>query len=166
MAVLSVTRAGPEQAEVVAGILVASAQDLIQKGQMLWTVDGVRAQSIASDVEAGHYWLAYEFGVPIGVFRYETRDPTFWPEVTDGRSAFLHKVAIHPSARGRDMAQNLLSFACQLARAQGMRDVRLDCITGRPKLRSVYERFGFQYHSPWQVGALHVDRLVFRLSEA
>lgn len=123
-------------------------------------------QGIAADVMAGRYWLAHEAGRPIGVFRYETCDPIFWPEVTDGRSAFLHKVAVHPSARGRDMAQHLLAFACKLANDNGLRDVRLDCISGRPKLRSVYERFGFRYHSPWRVGALHVDRLVFPLERA
>lgn len=163
MGVLDVTQAGSADTEVVAGILVAAAQDLIQKGQMLWHVNSVSAQAIETDVRAGRYWLAHDAGRPIGVFRYETCDPVFWPEVTDGRSAFLHKVAVHPRARGRDMAQHLLAFACKLARANGLRDVRLDCVSGRPKLRSVYERFGFRYHSPWQVGTLQVDRLVFPL---
>lgn len=161
MGVLDVTQAGPADADLVAGVLVAAAQDLIRKEQMLWKVESVSAQAIASDVATGRYWLAHEGASPIGVFRYETCDPTFWPEVTDGRSAFLHKVAVHPRARGRDMAQHLLAFACQLAREHGLRDVRLDCVSGRPKLRSVNERFGFLYHSPWQVGTLHVDRLVF-----
>ena len=166
MGVLDVTLAGSADADVVAGILVAAAQDLIQRDQKLWAVDGVSANAIAADVSAGRYWLARDASDPVGVFRYETCDPIFWPEVTDGQSAFLHKVAVHPSARGRDMAQHRLAFACKLAKNKGLRDVRLDCISGRPKLRSVYERFGFRYHNPWRVGALHVDRLVFPLERA
>lgn len=165
MSVLHIEQAGPDHIEEPAGILVAAAHDLILKGHKLWSVDAVSAQTIAPDVKAGHYWLAKKCGYPIGVFRYETSDPTFWPEVTDGQSAFLHKLAIHPGARGQELAQHMLTFACKLAKDQGLRDVRLDCITGRPKLRSVYERFGFLHHSPWHVGTLHVDRFVFPLNE-
>jgi hypothetical protein len=41
--------------------------------------------------------------------------------------------------------------------------LRLDCASGRPKLRSVYERFGFRHHSEKRIGRSLFDRFELEL---
>ncbi|MEH2214010.1 MAG: hypothetical protein V7K84_25930, partial [Nostoc sp.] len=42
--------------------------------------------------------------------------------------------------------------------------LRLDCDASRPRLRAVYERFGFRHHSDKQVGAYFVSRYEYKIS--
>jgi GNAT superfamily N-acetyltransferase len=52
----------------------------------------------------------------------------------------------------------LMRWAVERARAMGKEWLRLDCDASRPKLRQLYEGFGFQFHSFRQVGAYYVAR--------
>jgi GNAT superfamily N-acetyltransferase len=92
------------------------------------------------------------------VFRFQLDDVTYWPEIESGSSAFVHRLAVHPRVQGFDLAHTLLAHAVHLARVEGRRYLRLDCASGRPKLRGVYERFGFRLHSQKQFRTAFVDR--------
>ncbi len=102
--------------------------------------------------------------MPVGVFRFQREDPVFWPEVEAGTSAFVHKLAVAPRRQGQDLAQALLAHACSLARSQGLPMLRLDCQSGRPRLRAVYERFGFRHHSQIALGGGLFERFEFDLA--
>ena len=115
-------------------------------------------EAVKEQVRAGKYYVAFEGDGPVAVFRLDFEDRLFWPEVIEGSSVFIHKVAVHPHEQGRNIAQALLAHACQITRTHGCRFLRLDCMGGRPKLRAVYERFGFRHHSDKQLG----DRVFHR----
>lgn len=142
----------PEEAAHVASVLSAAAEDLSLKGQALWGSAEVSEDAVKEQVRAGRYYVAFDGEGPVGVFRLDLEDRLFWPEVVDGSSAFIHKVAVHPSRQGQNLAHSLLGYACELARQHGRRFLRLDCMGGRPKLRAVYERFGFRHHSDKNLG--------------
>jgi GNAT superfamily N-acetyltransferase len=147
-----IRQAQPEEAAIVASVLGAAAHDLLQKGQALWGAAEVSEVAVKEQVRAGKYYVAFDGGGPIAVFRLDFEDRLFWPEVIDGSSIFIHKVAVHPHQQGGSIAQALLAHACLLARERGCRFLRLDCVGGRPKLRAVYERFGFRHHSDKMLG--------------
>jgi GNAT superfamily N-acetyltransferase len=149
---MHIRQALPEEAALVAGVLGAAAVGLSQKGQALWDVAEVSEDAVKEQVRAGMYYMAFEDEGPVGVFRFDFEDRLFWPEVIDGSSAFVHKVAVHPNKQGRNIAHALLGHACELARQHGRRFLRLDCMGGRPRLRAVYEHFGFRHHSDKRLG--------------
>ena len=99
------------------------------------------------------------------MFRLQTSDLVFWPEMADGTSAYLHKLAVHPSKQGQGFAHRLLRHAVDLTRARGVEFLRLDCIGDRPKLRAVYERFGFAHHSQKLLGGQVFDRFELNVSD-
>jgi GNAT superfamily N-acetyltransferase len=109
------------------------------------------------------YYLARDESGPVGVFRFQLEDAVYWPEIARGTSAFVHRVAVHPRAQGRELAQVLLAHAVQLARAEGRSHLRLDCNSGRPRLCAVYERFGIRFHSHKHFGAAVADRFELAL---
>jgi hypothetical protein len=56
-----------------------------------------------------------------------------------------------------------MEWAATRAAALGKQYLRLDCDASRPKLRAMYERFGFEFHSFRQVGAYYVARYQYAL---
>jgi GNAT superfamily N-acetyltransferase len=153
-----IRQASSEEAALVSSVLSAAAANLSQKGLALWGRAEVSEEAVKDQVRAGTYYVAFEGDSPVGVFRLDLEDRLFWPEVMDGSSAFIHKVAVHPHKQGRNVAHALLGHACELARQHGRSFLRLDCMGGRPKLRAVYERFGFRHHSDKKLG----DRIFHR----
>ena len=161
-------RIRPAQAHescLVADLLTAAAESLVQRGQALWASAEVSEAAVRVHVETGMYHVAFDDEGPIGVFRFQLEDPYFWPEVETGSSAFVHKMAVHPHRQRRGVAQLLLHHACELARQRGRRFLRLDCVSGRPKLRAVYQNFGFVHHSQKQIGRQVFDRFEFQVGE-
>jgi GNAT superfamily N-acetyltransferase len=155
---MEIRRAQPHQVALVAEVLRAAAEALVQRGQSLWDPRELTEAAVSDDVRGGMYYLACDDDGPVGVFRFELEDVIYWPEVGAGSSAFVHRLAVHPRAQGHKLAHTLLSHAVQLARAEGRRYLRLDCSSGRPKLRGVYEQFGFRLHSQKQFRTAVVDR--------
>jgi GNAT superfamily N-acetyltransferase len=90
-------------------------------------------------------------------------DQLFWPELTDGQSAFVHRLAVRRRFAGTGVSLALLSWSVEHARRLGKLCLRLDCDHQRTKLRSVYERFGFRLHSYRQVGPYYVARYEYPL---
>ncbi|OOG39902.1 hypothetical protein B0B52_14915 [Polaromonas sp. A23] len=147
-----IQQAQPHETPLVAEVLMAAAENLIRRGEMLWSPSEVNEAAIQEHVRAGWYFMASDDEGPVGVFRFQLEDRDFWPEIPEGSSAFIHKVAVHPRAQGREISQALLAHACELARLHGRQHLRLDCKQGRTKLMSLYERFGFRHHSKKQIG--------------
>lgn len=160
-----IQQAQPHETPLVAEVLMAAAENLIRRGEMLWSSSEVNEAAIQEHVRAGWYFMASDDEGPVGVFRFQLEDRHFWPEIPEGSSAFVHKVAVHPRAQGRELAQALLAHACELARQHGRQHLRLDCRHGRPKLMSLYERFGFRHHSEKQIGLQRFDRYEIEISK-
>jgi len=97
-------------------------------------------------------------GGVVGVIRFQLEDAVFWPDLDTRDSAFVHRLAVRRSHAGRGVANALLQWAADAARALGKRYLRLDCDADRARLRAMYERVGFQRHSYRQVGPYYVAR--------
>ncbi|QTD46655.1 GNAT family N-acetyltransferase [Ottowia testudinis] len=155
---IQILQARVSDVPAVALVLGAAAAALRQCGQSLWSIDEVSESMIHPHVESGLYHVAYRGHEPMGVLRFQLEDRDFWPEIAPGSSAYVHKLAVLPEHRGGGLAQLLLTHAVELTRQHGRRVLRLDCMGGRPKLRAVYERFGFQHHSQIKLGNRLFDR--------
>ena len=90
--------------------------------------------------------------------RYQLEDPLFWPDVPEGESAYVHRLAVRRRAAGGAVSRALLEWAVNRTRESGRRYLRLDTDASRSKLRAVYERFGFRHHSDRQVAPYYVAR--------
>jgi GNAT superfamily N-acetyltransferase len=153
----------PADADAVVAVLHEAASWLDARGASLWRIDELAEAAIAAEVEAGLFWIADVDGVPAGVVRLQAADPDFWPDVPDGTSLFLHRLAVRRSVAGQGVSTELLRFAVERTRELGLASLRLDCVATRPKLRAIYERFGFVHHSDRQVGPYFVSRYFYEV---
>ncbi len=160
---MQVRLAQPDDAAIVTAVLSAAAANLRERGQELWSSADVSEEGVSLHVRAGLYHVGFHHNEAVGVFRLELQDRAFWPEIPEGTSAYLHKLAILPKTQGQGLAHLLLDHAVTLTREKGLRFLRLDCMAGRPKLRAVYESFGFRRHSQKVLGAQVFERFELKV---
>lgn len=138
-------------------ILIEAAEYLDSIDQSLWRYEELVPEQILSDVISGMYYLAYVGDKALGTLRYQIQDPIFWPEISDNRSAFIHRLAVKREAASKGVASQMLSWAKEQTKSIDRDFLRLDCAV-RPKLCAIYEQNGFSKHSECLVGSYHVVR--------
>ena len=154
----TVRQARPGEEAIVSAILNEAAAWLQSRGMPLWKQDELSAEMIAAEVADGLYFLAVCDGVPAGTVRFQLSDPLFWPDMPPEDAAYIHRLAVRREFAGGRVPGLLLNWAAERTAAPGRPFLRLDCDASRLRLRAVYERFGFRYHSDRQVGPYLVAR--------
>ena len=160
---LQIRAAKPNDVALVSSILVEAASWLAARGTPMWKADELAPERVAADVEAGLFVLGEVSGVAAGTLKFQQEDPEFWPDRPAGEAAYVHRLAVRRTFAGRGFSTALLRWAADEARALGRPLLRLDCEAARPKLRALYEGFGFRHHSDRQVGPYFVARYELRL---
>lgn len=155
---ITVRQAAPTEAATVSAVLHEATRWLTERGEPLWCDDELDAEQIDADVAAGLFFVAKCAGEIAGVMKFQLEDPLFWPDQPPGEACFVHRLAVRRKFAGGAVSSALLTWAAQQTRRLGRRYLRLDTDAARPKLRAVYERFGFTHHSNRQVGPYFVAR--------
>jgi GNAT superfamily N-acetyltransferase len=163
---IQMRRATAEDAELVHSVLHEAAAWLRDRGTPLWAEDEIAPEVIASEVDAGLYFLAERDGQVAGTLRFQLTDPEFWPDVGEEESAFVHRLAVRRAFAGSGVSTAMLRWVADRARALGRVYLRLDCEVDRPRLRRMYEDFGFRYHSDRHVDRFSVARYELPLRAA
>jgi GNAT superfamily N-acetyltransferase len=158
---IQIRQAAPEDADVVAGILTEAAQWLEREGMPLWREAELTPKAIAAEVAAGLFFLAESSGDPAGTVRFQLEDPFIWPDAPRLDAAYVHRLAVRRRYAGTGLSSAILSWAVAHTRELGRRILRLDCEASRPRLRWIYESFGFVHHSDHHAGPYFVSRYEF-----
>jgi len=132
-------------------------------GTVMWVEGELEEHRVRAEAEAGMFIAADENGTIVGAIRFQLEDQLFWPDLDGSDSAFVHRLAVRRSHAGQGISTALLQWTVDRARSLGKRYLRLDCDADRPRLRTLYERFGFRLHSYRQVGAYYVSRYEMKL---
>jgi GNAT superfamily N-acetyltransferase len=159
----SIRQATRQDAETVAKILSEAARWLEQNGMAMWRGNELVPSRIAADIDGGLLFIAECDDEAAGVVKFQLEDRQFWPDVPESESAFVHRLAVRRRFAGGEISSALLSWAVERTRSLRRDYLRLDCEASRPKLRAVYERFGFVHHSDRQVGPYYVSRYELRV---
>jgi len=129
----------------------------------MWRLAEVSEARLRDPATSGEFFIARVGGEAAGVVRIQLEDALMWPEARADEALYVHRLAVRRAFVGAGIAQALLSFAAERARSLGRAWLRLDCEAQRPKLRAVYERFGFAHHSDFRVGPHLVARYELRV---
>ena len=147
----------------IEGMLQEAARWVDALGVVMWEESELDRVRIEHEVAAGQFVVA-EAGTEVaGAIRFQLEDALFWPDLPEGRSAFVHRLVVRRAFKGLGVSQALLQWAVNRARALNRDALRLDCDADRRKLRRLYEDFGFVLHSYRQVGPYYVSRYELHL---
>lgn len=158
----TIRRATPADLDAVSGVIREAAEWLTSKGVPMWQGPAFERAAIAAGL--ADFYLAFHASDLAGVMKLETEDLLFWPEITKGDSLFIHQLAVRRAFSGGEISGDLLKFARAEALRRGLNYLRLDCAADRPKLRKIYEDFGFRYHSDRTVGPFMASRYEYKMS--
>jgi GNAT superfamily N-acetyltransferase len=158
MTPLVVRQASANDSVLVSDILAEVSRWLDERGTPMWKADELSPKQVIEDVDAGLFFIGECQSRAACVVKFQLEDNVFWPDIPTGESAFIHRLAIRRQFAGGKVSSALLTWAVQRANSLGRSFLRLDCEASRPKLRAVYERFGFAHHSDRQVGPYFVSR--------
>jgi GNAT superfamily N-acetyltransferase len=160
---ISVRQATLDDLSTVSEILSEAAAWLDRQNMTLWQQEHISLSVIQQDIELGLFYIAFCEGVAAGVVILQTEDLVFWPDIIQSDSAFLHRLAVRRSFAGGSISTQIFQWAIEYSRKLGKHFLRLDCVADRPRLRSIYENFGFKHHSDRQVGAYFVARYEYKI---
>ena len=110
------------------------------------TADGIRAY-----IEEGSIYLHKEQDAIVGAMAlpmYQSEDyhAIEWSEqVPDDEVAVIHILAVSPDHQGSGIGSEMVREAIELARAKGMKAIRLDALATNTPAHKLYERLGFEY---------------------
>jgi GNAT superfamily N-acetyltransferase len=144
---ISIRQATPNNLLTVSSILSEAALWLKQQNMPLWEEHELSLESIQQDIESGLFYIAFCEDVAAGVVKFQTEDLVFWSDIRQEDSAFIHRLAVRRRFAGGSVSTALMQWAVEQSRDLGKHFLRLDCAADRPRLRKVYEKFGFQHHS-------------------
>jgi GNAT superfamily N-acetyltransferase len=162
---IHVRQARREEARVVEAVLVEVAAWVDALGVVMWDEGELASDRIDAEVASGQFFIADINGDAAGVIRFQLEDRLFWPDLPqDHASAFVHRLAVRRRFKGQGVSDALLVWAIDRARSLGKEYLRLDCDESRPKLRALYERLGFRFHSFRRVGPYYVARYEYPLA--
>ena len=161
---VAIRQAQPAEAAAIEAMLVEAARWVDALGEVMWDTGELAPERIAAETAAGQFFVALVDGQVAGAIRFQLEDTLFWPDLPNDNSAFIHRLVVRRRYKGQGISTALLQWALDHARALGRSHLRLDCDKSRPKLRALYEGFGFQFHSFRQVGPYYVARYVYPLN--
>lgn len=147
-----------DDVESISAVLIEAAEWLNASGRSLWDVKDLSPDKLIDDVRSGSYLVGAVNGRVVGTIRFQLSDPIFWPDVSDGEAAYVHKLAVARTLQKSGLSLELLRFAAQRASEIGRPLLRLDCVADRTRLRYFYEQAGFYHHSDRQCGPYFVAR--------
>jgi GNAT superfamily N-acetyltransferase len=155
---IEVRRATATDATAVAAILAEVDAWVAQLGTPMWERGEVDRDRVVAEVVSGLFALAWWDGEAAGTVKFQLEDPEFWPDRPGDNAAYIHRLAVRRKFAGGMVSTALMQWAVDRARSLRREVLRLDCDADRTRLRRVYERFGFRYHSDRQVGPYFVAR--------
>ena len=96
----------------------------------------------------------------------ENYDMVKWlTDAADEEAYVVHTLAVHPVYQSCGIGERLLAFACDRAKADGMKSVRLDVTENhRPAIR-LYEKLGFTYMGTIDIGLAEFGLPWFKVYE-
>jgi GNAT superfamily N-acetyltransferase len=163
---VKIRRATPQDTAEVSAILKEAARWLEESGMPLWREGELGPANIVADVAEGLFFVAERLGNVAGVVRFQLEDAIFWPDVPQGEAAYIHRLAVRRRYAGTGVSTALLRWAVERTQGLGRRYLRLDCVASRPRLRAVYESFGFQHRDDRQVGPYFVSRYEYDVAHS
>jgi GNAT superfamily N-acetyltransferase len=140
-----VKQAKEQDIPIIEEILTDAVHWMIKSGlQNQWNESNVKWSDLSKSYEISNFYIAYLNGLPAACMALTDYDPAYWPNILQGESFFLHKLAVRRSFAGKGLSKELIEYAKDLANHYHMSAVRLNCNQHRSKLRAAYENEGFR----------------------
>ena len=133
-----------DEVTLCAALLQAAARRLQERGEALWPPESLSAAQLLRQYPPQSFRLGLLNRQAVASMTLLDADPAFWPDALPGEALYLHKLGVHPDFQGQGLSAQMLEAAAREARERGCSLLRLDTAFDRPRLRAIYDTFGFE----------------------
>ena len=119
-------------------------QELAEKGLKQWEDEEISWEAMSQDYDISDFYIVYCDKEAVGCFSVVDYDPTYWINDKPKEALYIHKVMVLNKAKGSGASDYILDVFKELGKKRGMPCVKLDVREHKEKLRSYYERNGFE----------------------
>ncbi|HYW93988.1 MAG TPA: GNAT family N-acetyltransferase [Bacteroidales bacterium] len=131
----------------------ACVADMNASGLFNWNTAYPGQHDVLADIRKGDLYLYREHNATLGVVCINHEQPDEYGDLNwkyKGPFLVVHRLAVHPAFRNRDIGGKMMKFAHELARDKGYSAIRLDVIMVNPPALKLYQKAGFE-----NVGTIH-----------
>ena len=100
---------------------------------------------VEHEIHENHQWKMIENNQIICVWATTFSDPLIWGEKNEDPSVYIHRIATHPEARGRNLVVSIIDWAKKFAIAKNKKYIRLDTVGENLGLIKHYQHCGFNF---------------------
>lgn len=147
---IHIRKARPEELDAVWALVQEAIANMHANGNPQWNHTYPTRDHFAQAIEAGELYAACgpdETILGVAVFNQEFED--CYEELTTWQRPLpalgIHKVAVSPRAQRMGVASALFGHAFDLARAQGLRSIRMDTYSMNTRMQALMVKHGFRY---------------------
>ncbi len=113
------------------------------KGSVVWPA--FERSLVENEIKDNHQWKMTDAGVIACVWATTFSDPLIWREKNADPSVYIHRIAINPDCRGKDLVLGIVAWAKQFAKANQKKYLRLDTVGHNTGLIKHYQHCGFRF---------------------
>lgn len=117
-----------------------------------WTYENTRWEALKNNYSIDDFYLYMLDDSPVGCVALTKEEKLYWSDRETENALYFHKFAVKREAAGRGISREMIDHAKEVAKEYRIPKVRLECNAKRDKLRSIYEREGFQCVDTIEVG--------------
>jgi ribosomal protein S18 acetylase RimI-like enzyme len=114
-----------------------------KKGFELWP--RFSRELIEKEISEKRHWKIILDGETACVFSVMYNDPVIWMERDADPAVYLHRIAINPRFKGREIVKHIKDWALRHARENNKRYLRMDTWGNNESMRNYYIKCGFNY---------------------
>lgn len=126
----------------------ACKEDMIANGIFQWNEYYPSKQIFENDIQQNELFVLEDNEVILGTIVISSRmDEVYAPVkwlVSNTKSIYIHRLAVHPSQQGKGYARQLMAFAENFAQANSITSIRLDTFSKNLRNQKFYEARGYQ----------------------
>ncbi|MGB5236651.1 MAG: GNAT family N-acetyltransferase [Flavobacteriaceae bacterium] len=142
-----IRRAKIEEIPEIIELTKACAHHMTEEGISQWNEHYPSEQAFVRDISRDELYAFEIDGKVIGVIAVTTLIDEEYVSVQwltqTGNNLYIHRLAVHPRLQGRGYAQQLMSFAEELAIDNNCESIRLDTFSKNFRNQRFYEQRGY-----------------------
>lgn len=134
--------------EHILTITKACAQKMQSNGIFQWNEHYPSKGAFLKDIERNELYVIIENDIVLGTIVISTlMDEEYKPIqwlTPNGNSTYIHRLSVRPDHQGKGLAQQLMDFAEDHSKKEGVVSVRLDTFSQNQRNQRFYEQRGYQ----------------------
>ena len=129
--------------EVIFDLYARATKYMISKNQVSWPE--FPRELIEDEIKDQRQWKLTIDSEIAGIWATALDDELIWGKKNNEPSVYLHRIAINPAFRGRNLVKEIVLWADDYCRVNELKYVRMDTVGFNEGLIKHYKRNGFEF---------------------